>query len=362
MDVNRFGAFYNGLGDFLDHYRGIAFLLFAESGYWNAAMGGGLQDSYAAQRINQGIANVPDHGPLTTVSLPQPSADVIRSLVEARLDPLHGDLRAAVPECADMIDELFPLSPVVLEPDSDSDTASIRLRLLNVRDAYRAALQVTPAPPVIGPPAPPTPIVPPSPPSPPPPAPQPAQVWDNIYVEMDREVDANMSGLANELQAALTDWIRLLAPCCMPWTAGQVETKSVGSTPYEQFTLCTWHNGPSTHQCAIGFLLGFGAGIPNDLKKKFAALERIGPPVASALILYPTAKYPNLALPSTAQKVWDQVGKKAVHLRAIPREAVVTWLTVAKWRDQNGGGSDAPAIDFIRDKTRDLFHFIAPAP
>jgi hypothetical protein len=148
----------------------------------------------------------------------------------------------------------------------------------------------------------------------------------------------------------------------MPWTAGKVETKSVGSTPYEQFTLCTWHDDSRTLLCAIGFLLGFGAGIPNDLKKKFAALERIDPPVDSALILYPTAKYPDPVLPSTAQKVWNQVGKAAVNLRAIPREAVVTWLTVAEWRDQNGGGSDAAAIDFLRDKTRHLFDFIAPPP
>ena len=81
---------------------GICFLVFAERGLWNRFVPS--LDGYIQDRLNNPI-HVPEHGTIKTVRLEPPSHELVRRIVEVRLQPT----RAELPDAGEL-QSLFPFN------------------------------------------------------------------------------------------------------------------------------------------------------------------------------------------------------------------------------------------------------------
>ncbi|HEV2950194.1 MAG TPA: hypothetical protein VGX70_22635 [Gemmataceae bacterium] len=97
-------AFFAGIVQAMHQIDGICFLVFAERGLWNRFVPS--LDGYIQDRLNNPI-HLPEHGTIKALRLEAPSPDLVRRVVEARLQP-------ALEELSD-ISELSPIYPFTEE-------------------------------------------------------------------------------------------------------------------------------------------------------------------------------------------------------------------------------------------------------
>src|SRR5919199_1226591 len=95
-------AFFAGIVQVMHQIDGLLFLIFAERGLWNRFVPS--LDGYIQDRLNNPV-HVPKHGTVKTLRLEAPDANLVRKVVEARLE---GSLRD-LPEAREF-DPLFPFT------------------------------------------------------------------------------------------------------------------------------------------------------------------------------------------------------------------------------------------------------------
>ena len=83
-------TFFAGIVKVMHQIDGVCFLVFAERGLWNRFVPS--LDGYIQDRLNNPV-HVPDHGTVKTIRLEAPPADLVRKVVEARLEGSLRDLR-----------------------------------------------------------------------------------------------------------------------------------------------------------------------------------------------------------------------------------------------------------------------------
>jgi len=107
-DVHRTAeAFFAGIVQAMHHLDGISFLIFAERGLWNRFVPS--LDGYIQDRLNNPI-HLPEYGTINALRLESPPAELVRSIVEARLRPA---LQSS-PELSEL-SPLFPFSEEQIE-------------------------------------------------------------------------------------------------------------------------------------------------------------------------------------------------------------------------------------------------------
>src|SRR5438045_7264184 len=82
-------AFFAGIVQAMHQIPGIVFLVFAERGLWNRFVPS--LDGYIQDRLNNPV-HVPNHGTIKALRLEAPPVDLVRRIVEARLQPAHGEM------------------------------------------------------------------------------------------------------------------------------------------------------------------------------------------------------------------------------------------------------------------------------
>jgi len=83
-------TFFAGIVKVMHQVDGVCFLVFAERGLWNRFVPS--LDGYIQDRLNNPV-HVPDHGTVKAIRLEAPPADLVRKVVEARLEGSLRDLR-----------------------------------------------------------------------------------------------------------------------------------------------------------------------------------------------------------------------------------------------------------------------------
>ncbi|MSR51985.1 MAG: hypothetical protein EXS09_01690 [Gemmataceae bacterium] len=83
-------TFFAGIVKVMHQLDGVCFLVFAERGLWNRFVPS--LDGYIQDRLNNPV-HVPDHGTVKAIRLEAPPADLVRKVVEARLEGSLRDLR-----------------------------------------------------------------------------------------------------------------------------------------------------------------------------------------------------------------------------------------------------------------------------
>src|SRR5207244_3339478 len=95
-------AFFAGIVQTMHQVDGICFLIFAERGLWNRFVPS--LDGYIQDRLNNPV-HVPQHGTVKTIRLEAPAPELVRKVVEARLEGSLRELRDA-----SQFDPLYPFT------------------------------------------------------------------------------------------------------------------------------------------------------------------------------------------------------------------------------------------------------------
>src|SRR5262249_2147329 len=95
-------TFFAGIVQVMHQLDGVCFLVFAERGLWNRFVPS--LDGYSRDRLNNPV-HVPQHGTVKTIRLEAPAPELVRKVVEARLDGGLRELRDA-----SQFDPLFPFT------------------------------------------------------------------------------------------------------------------------------------------------------------------------------------------------------------------------------------------------------------
>src|SRR5207245_11326459 len=82
-------AFFAGIVQAMHQIDRLCFLSFAERGLWNRFVPS--LDGYIQDRLNNPV-HVPQHGTIKTLRLEAPSPELVRRIVEARLQPALEEL------------------------------------------------------------------------------------------------------------------------------------------------------------------------------------------------------------------------------------------------------------------------------
>jgi hypothetical protein len=95
-------TFFAGIVQVMHQVDGVCFLVFAERGLWNRFVPS--LDGYIQDRLNNPV-HVPQHGTVKAIRLEAPPADLVRKVVEARLEGSLRDMRDASD-----LESLFPFN------------------------------------------------------------------------------------------------------------------------------------------------------------------------------------------------------------------------------------------------------------
>jgi len=109
-------SFFAGIVQAMHNLEGISFLVFAERGLWNRFVPS--LDGYIQDRLNNPI-HLPEHGTLKALRLEAPAPELVRRVVQARLQPAleslpdFADLPALFPFTADQVERIARTEPTL---------------------------------------------------------------------------------------------------------------------------------------------------------------------------------------------------------------------------------------------------------
>ncbi len=198
--------------------------------------------------------------------------------------------------------------------------------------------------------------------------PPPALTWKILREQLEQEITPNMSGLTNDILRSILGWITNLSIKSHGWTLTTAVWLEPEPSNYGRFLLCRWERDWQIHWCAVGFLLGYGRGQANDLRRKLQSLESIPDDFDSAIIVFPrnveSASTGPKHLPPASLGVWNEASpEQNVAVRVIPRPAVLGWLTVGEILRRQYSHLGEPRLgmtDFLQDETDFLIPFLFP--
>jgi hypothetical protein len=398
-------AFFAGMVQVMHQVDGICFLIFAERGLWNRFVPS--LDGYIQDRLNNPI-HVPEHGTIKTVRLEPPSHELVRRIVEVRLQPTRAELpdagelpslfpfneeqvhrvARAEPTLRDMLQQFRQMfDRLVYEaapPMLTETTLGARLSMTEMPAAVKSVIvlespgdemaaesrangqshKTTSAEP------------------PPHPhrssdlngikaadnAKQPtmAELWDQEMqaARAQLQPDGALLGATRELQAGLAKFMQFCHHQGLkagPWRLTHiVEEMTFSDHPtYGALSLAHWVcKNSQPWKVGIGLFLARGAGKPRDLEIKLGALE-IEPRLLDYLILLRPDDDP--AISGKSKTLWQEAEGRGRHARIEPMDldsfaslyAFPRWLAAV--HDAQSTNEAAPALaDFVQDRCQRL--------
>lgn len=344
-------TFFAGIVQVMHQVDGLCFLVFAERGLWNRFVPS--LDGYIQDRLNNPV-HVPKHGTVKAIKLEAPAPELVRKVVEARLE---GSLRDA-PEARDF-DPLFPFtdeqvrrialteptlrdmlqqcrhlfdhvvygndswtisSNRLAEPTEEVPTAEIppsrlpleptrpplvteqialkSVEIIRAEDpAENASGALTPS--------------------------GMAELWAQEQRAALRKLmpDGALTGASREIQAGLGAFLRACHENGVkvgPWRLQHVVPEyTFGDHPtYGVISIAHWAcKDGQPWKVGIGLFLAKSAGKPRDLEIKLASMDA-EPPVIDHLILMRPED--DLALTGKSKTVWQEAEKHGKHARLEP--------------------------------------------
>jgi hypothetical protein len=336
-DVHRTAeAFFAGIVQAMHNLEGISFLIFAERGLWNRFVPS--LDGYIQDRLNNPI-HLPEHGTIKALRLEAPPADLVRRVVEARLQPAlealpdFGDLPPLFPFTAEQVErvarteptlrdmlqqfrhmfDLVVFGPAVEErarPETlpEVETLTTRLPALEPPPAVKSLVVVE------------TPVEPPA-----PAAGKPAlgDLWEQELRSARRKLEPEgaLTGATRELQAGLGAFLQVCLDHGVkvgPWRLKHVVPEwSFGDHPtYGVIGIAHWATrGGQPWKVGIGLFLGRGSAKPRDLGTKLNSLEAEPTVIDHLILLRPED---DLTLSGKSKALWQEAEKRGRHARLEP--------------------------------------------
>src|SRR5262245_16430017 len=365
-------TFFAGIVQVMHQVDGLCFLIFAERGLWNRFVPS--LDGYIQDRLNNPV-HVPRHGTVKAIRLEAPAAELVKKVVEARLE---GSLRELT-DGADF-DTLFPFTEeqvrrIALTEPTLRDMLQQCRHLFDhivygneswttpVNRIASAAMEVAET--VPAPPAPVNRL---------PAEPPPAIMIDHIALksvdiiraEDPAEVAAEASGIltpsamaelwAQEQRAALRKLMpegaltgatrevqaglgAFLQAChehgvkVGPWRLQHVVPEyTFGDHPtYGVISIAHWAcKDGQPWKVGVGLFLAKSAGKPKDLETKLASMDA-EPPIIDHLILMRPED--DLALTGKSKTVWQEAEKtgKSARLEPVTLETLAMLYSFPRW-------------------------------
>jgi len=381
-------AFFAGIVQVMHQVSGICFLVFAERGLWNRFVPS--LDGYIQDRLSNPI-HVPGYGTVKALRLEAPPPELVRLVVQTRLQPALEKL----PE-AETLPPLFPFTEEQVQRVARTEP-TLRDMLQQFRHlfdhmVYGEGSSATPES-SEAPPAPtPTPI--PSYQTKPvelPKEPLPAPVKSAIAVETptymppvgkpsaafaetwEQEMAAAhdkltpegaLTGATRELQAGLGAFLQICHEHGVkvgPWRLQHVVSEfTFGEHPtYGVITVAHWTcRDGQPWKVGIGLFLGKGPGKPKDLETKLASLD-ITPPIIDHLILLRPED--DLTLTGKSKTLWQTAEKRGQHARveAVTLDNYAVFYAFPRWltavSESLPQGQPLPNLaDFLQERCEKL--------
>ena len=346
-------TFFAGIVQVMHQLDGVCFLVFAERGLWNRFVPS--LDGYIQDRLNNPV-HVPQHGTVKTIRLEAPAPELVRKVVEARLDgglrelrdasqfdPLfpftdeqvrriaqtEPTLRDMLQQCRHLFDHVvygheawsgpanrltdavddvpmaeIPPSRLPVDPPSPLVLEQVALKSVEIiraedpaEAAASAAGALTPA--------------------------GMTELWAQEQRAAMRKLmpDGALTGATREIQAGLGAFLQACHEHGVkvgPWRLQHVVPEyTFGDHPtYGVISIAHWAcKDGQPWKVGIGLFLAKSAGKPRDLETKLASMDA-EPPVIDHLILMRLED--DLSLTGKSKTVWQEAEKNGKHARLEP--------------------------------------------
>lgn len=355
-------TFFAGIVQVMHQVDGLCFLVFAERGLWNRFVPS--LDGYIQDRLNNPV-HVPKHGTVKAVRLEAPPADLVRKVVEARLEGALREVRGP-----GELDRLFPFTDEQVRRIAGTEP-TLRDMLQQCRHLFDhlvygpAAAAEDDIPMAEIPPeaAVATPRLPADPP--------PAIVLDNVVVKSVAIIraeddaapaggaltpaamtelwaqeqraalrklmpDGALTGATREIQAGLGAFLRACHEHGVkvgPWRLQHVVPEyTFGEHPtYGVISIAHWAcKDGQPWKVGVGLFLAKGAGKPRDLEVKLSAMAA-EPPVIDHLILMRPED--DLSLTGKSKTVWQEAERagRVARLEPVTLDTLGTLYSFPRW-------------------------------
>jgi hypothetical protein len=391
-------AFFAGIVQAMHQIDGVCFLVFAERGLWNRFVPS--LDGYIQDRLNNPI-HVPGHGTIKALRLEAPPAELVRKVVEARLQPVleaagepglsgihpfneeqvtriaktEPTLRDMLQQYRQLFDHLVYGEVQKTAYDSDAPSSRIRQGMGNGTPQVKSVVVVeTPS----GSADPSVATVTTHVPRTKPDQSQSVQLlesWDRQLqsAREQLEPDGALTGAARELQAALGTFLQTCHDHGVkvgPWRLQHVVPEfSFSEHPtYGVITIAHWvcRDG-QPWKVGIGLFMGRGAGKPRDLETKLA-VQQATPPVIDHLILLRPDD--DLALTGKSKTLWQEAERRGQHARLEPvsLDGFAVLYSIPRWlsaiTESLPEGQPLPNLaDLLQDRCEKLLEQVCmPVP
>jgi hypothetical protein len=393
-------TFFAGIVQVMHQVDGLLFVVFAERGLWNRFVPS--LDGYIQDRLNNPV-HVPQHGTVKTIRLEAPVAELVKKVVEARLDgclrelrgasefdtlyPFNDDqvrriavteptLRDMLQQCRHLFDHLvygadpthaggsrladaitadddvpmaeipparLPLDPTTPTAVREYQVALKRVEIIRAEapvETTTATGNLTPA--------------------------GMAELWAQEERAALRKLmpDGALTGATREIQAGLGAFLQACHEYGVkvgPWRLQHVVPEyTFGDHPtYGIISIAHWAcKDGQPWKVGVGLFLAKSAGKPRDLEVKLAAMDA-EPPVIDHLILMRPED--DLALTGKSKTVWQDAEKNGKHARLEPMtpEALGTLYSFPRWiaamKEALPEGQPLPNLaDLIQDRCEKL--------
>jgi hypothetical protein len=365
-------TFFAGIVQVMHQVDGLLFLVFAERGLWNRFVPS--LDGYIQDRLNNPV-HVPQHGTIKAIRLEAPSPDLVRKVVEARLEGGLRDLRDAsdfgglfpfadeqvrriaqteptlrdmLQQCRHLFDHVvygadpahgggarvtdpvatdddvpmaeIPPARLPLEPPVPTTVQDYQVALKSVEiiraegpvETTTAAGTLTPA--------------------------GMAELWAQEERAALRKLmpDGALTGATREIQAGLGAFLQACHEHGVkvgPWRLQHVVPEyTFGEHPtYGVISIAHWAcKDGQPWKVGIGLFLAKSAGKPRDLEIKLSSMD-VEPPVIDHLILMRPED--DLSLTGKSKTLWQEAEKAGKHARLEPMtlDALGTLYSFPRW-------------------------------
>jgi hypothetical protein len=335
-------AFFAGIVQAMHQVDGICFVVFAERGLWNRFIPS--LDGYIQDRLSNPI-HVPGQGTIKAVRLEAPAPELVRRVVEIRLQSALAELAGAgelspifpftdeqihriartEPTLRDMLQQFRHLFDHLVFADPAPETANGASQAVQARVVPSSELPPTVKSAVIvetsiGP------------------ATNRGTVdtadlgslgvdlgasWEQVLqaARQQLEPEGALTGATRELQTGLGAFLQLCHEHGVkvgPWRLQHVAAElAFGEHPtYGVISIAHWAcKDGQPWKVGVGLFLGRGPGKPKDLETKLAALE-VAPPIIDHLILLRPED--DLSLTGKSKTLWQEAERRSRHARLEP--------------------------------------------
>ena len=339
-------AFFAGIVQVMHQIDGLCFLIFAERGLWNRFVPS--LDGYIQDRLNNPV-HVPRHGTIKALRLEAPPAELVRRVVEARLNQCRNQLperdqladiypftneqvdriASTEPTLRDMLQQFRHLFDHIVYGDGEGrsilPTESNRGLAFEDYTVKSVAIVTSPD----------TPLVPlardadeshSDTASAKPPGITSTAMLD-LWAQEERsarrklEPEGALTGATRELQAGLGAFLQACHEHGVkvgPWRLQHVVPEFTFSEhpTYGVITIAHWTcKDGQPWKVGIGLFLGKAAGKPRDLEVKLSAMEQEPAVIDHLILLRPED---DLSLTGKSKQLWQDAEKRGRHARIEP--------------------------------------------